>query len=125
MKKAVILAALSLLTLLIVLPIKSFVNQTLGNPVLHNPTLRVDGNPYAPLPPNKRSVSSDSLIADGTPLPPPKKLHRDSTSLVADGTPLPPPKKLHRDSTSLVADGTPLPPPKKLHRTSTADFVIA
>jgi hypothetical protein len=97
MKKAVILSALSLLTLVIVLPIKSIVNHSLGNPVLLNPTLRVDGNPYPPLPP--------------------KKLHRDPASLVADGNPYPPlpPKKLHRDSASLVADGNPYPPlpPKK------------
>jgi hypothetical protein len=75
MKKAVILSALSLLTLVIVLPIKSIVNHSLGNPALLNPTLRVDGNPYPPLPP--------------------KKLHRDSASLVADGNPYPPlpPKK--------------------------------
>ncbi|HVS88424.1 MAG TPA: hypothetical protein VHF01_09420 [Candidatus Acidoferrum sp.] len=80
MKKVAVLAALSLLALLIVLPITSSVNQTVGNPVLNNGTLRADGNPGPPLPP--------------------KKLHRDFTSLVADGNPGPPlpPKKLHRDS---------------------------
>jgi hypothetical protein len=106
MKKVAILAALSLLALLIVLPITSSVNQTVGNPVLNNGTLRADGTPIPPLPPKK-------------------KLHRDSTSLVADGTPippLPPKKKLYRDSTSLVADGTPIPPlpPKKLRSTGVA-----
>lgn len=82
MKKAVILAALSLLTLLIVLPIKSFVNQTSGNPVLHNPALRVDGNPGPPLPPKKLHGTSTSLVADGNPGPPlpPKKLHRTSAA---------------------------------------------
>jgi hypothetical protein len=89
--------------LLIVLPITSSVNQTVGNPVLDHRTLR----------------------ADSFPIPPPKKLHRGSTSLVADSFPIPPPKKLHRDSTSLVADSFPIPPPKKLHRTSAAAFVIA
>jgi len=76
MKKVVILAALSLLTMLILIPIKSIVNQTLGNPVLDKGTFRADGYPIPPLPP--------------------KKLHRDSTSLVADGYPIPPlpPKKL-------------------------------
>ena len=79
MKKAVILAALSLLTMLILIPIKSFVNHSPGNPTLHNPTLRGDGSPIPPLPP--------------------KKLHRDSASLVADGSPIPPlpPKKAHRN----------------------------
>jgi hypothetical protein len=75
MKKAVILAALSLLTLVIVLPVKSIVNHSLGNPVLLNPTLRVDGNPYPPLPPKKLLRDSASLVADGNPYPPlpPKK----------------------------------------------------
>ncbi len=76
MKKIAFLAALSLLALLIVLPITSSVNQTVGNPVLDHRALR----------------------ADGYPLPPPKKLHLDSTSLVADGYPLPPPKKLYGTS---------------------------
>jgi hypothetical protein len=62
MKKVVILVILSILTLLIVLPIKSFVNQTSGNPKLHR--------------------DSTYLVADGMPGPalPPKKLHRDSTA---------------------------------------------
>jgi len=76
MKKVAILCVLLLIALLIVRPITSSVNQTVGNPVLNNGTLR----------------------ADGYPVPPPKKLHRDSTSLLADGYPIPPPKKLHRDS---------------------------
>jgi hypothetical protein len=78
MKKVVILCVLSLLVLPIVRPITSSVNQTVGNPVLNNGTLR----------------------ADGYPIPPPKKLHRDSSSLLADGYPIPPPKKLHRDSSA-------------------------
>ncbi|MFI5058600.1 MAG: hypothetical protein ACHQLQ_10465 [Candidatus Acidiferrales bacterium] len=97
MKKAVIFAALSLFTLLIVLPIKSFVYQTLGNPALHNLTLRADGNPYPPLPPKKPSLSPATLVADGNPYPPlpPKKLSVSSDSLIADGNPYPPlpPKK--------------------------------
>jgi hypothetical protein len=76
MKKVAILCVLSLFALLIVLPITSSFNQTVGNPVLNHRTLR----------------------ADGFPIPPVKKLHRDSTSLVADGFPIPPVKKLHRDS---------------------------
>jgi hypothetical protein len=103
MKTLAIFCVLSLFALLIVLPITSSFNQTVGNPVLNNGTLR----------------------ADGFPIPPPKKLHRDSTSLVADGFPIPPPKKLHRDSTSLLADGFPIPPPKKLHRDAAAPFVNA
>jgi len=82
MKKVAILCVLSLFALLIVRPITSSVNQTVGNPVLNNGTLR----------------------ADGTPLPLPKKLHRDSTALVADGTPLPLPKKLHRTSAAAFAN---------------------
>jgi hypothetical protein len=90
MKKAVILATLSILTLLIVLSIKSFVNQTSGNPVLNNPALRVDGNPYPPLP-KKRSISPATLVADGNPYPPlPKKRSVSSDSLIADGNPYPP-----------------------------------
>ena len=65
MKKAVILVALLLLTLLIVLPIKSFVNHSLGNPTLHNPTLRGDGSPIPPLPPKKlhRNFEAALMIA--------------------------------------------------------------
>jgi hypothetical protein len=78
MKKVAIVSVLSVFALLIVRPITSSVNQTVGNSVLNNGTLR----------------------ADGFPVPPPKKLHRDSNSLVADGFPIPPPKKLHRTSTA-------------------------
>jgi hypothetical protein len=106
MTKAVIVAALSLFTLLIVLPIKSFVNQTVGNPILHDLTLRVDGNPYPPLPPKKLRLSPTTLVADGNPYPPlpPKKLRLSPTTLVADGNPYPPlpPKKLRNASGSLV-----------------------
>ena len=96
MKKAVILAALLLLTLLIVLPIKSIVNTSLDNPVVHNPTLRVDGNPYPPLPRKMSSLSPSTLVADGNPYPPlPKKPSVSTDSLIADGNPYPPlPKKL-------------------------------
>ncbi len=76
MKKVALICVLSLFALLIVLPITSSVNQAVGNPVLNNGTLRVDGFP----------------------IPPPVKLHRNSTSLVADGFPIPPPVKLHRNS---------------------------
>ena len=82
MKKVVILCVLLLFALLIVRPITSSVNQTVGNPVLDHRTLRADGFPGPPLP----------------------KLHRDSTSLVADGFPGPPLPKLHHGSTSLVGD---------------------
>ena len=74
MKKVAIVSVLSVFALLIVRPITSSVNQTVGNPVLNNGTLRADGYPIPPLP----------------------KLHRDSTSLVADGYPIPPLPKLHR-----------------------------
>jgi hypothetical protein len=97
MKNAVILSALLLLTLVIVLPIKSIVNHSLGNPVLLNPTLRVDGNPYPPLPPKKPSLSPSTLVPDGNLYPPlpPKKPSLSSDSLIADGNPYPPlpPKK--------------------------------
>lgn len=58
MKKVAILCVLLLFALLIVRSITSSVNQTVGNPVLNNGTLR----------------------ADGYPIPPPKKLHRDSAA---------------------------------------------
>jgi len=88
MKKVAILAALSLLALLIVLPITCYVNQTVGNPVLNNGTLRADGMPGPILPPKKlRSATAMSsgtqlLIADGMPGPilPPKKL-RTATAM--------------------------------------------
>jgi hypothetical protein len=91
MKKTVILAALSFLALLIVLPIKSIVNHPLGNPVLDNGTLRADGFPGPPLPPKKPRtapvISPDTqlLVADGFPGPPlpPKKPYLASNSLVA------------------------------------------
>ena len=77
MKKIAVLAALSLLALLIVLPITSSVNETVSNPVLYNGTLRADGYPIPPLPPKKLHSDSTSLVADGYPIPPlpPKKLH--------------------------------------------------
>jgi hypothetical protein len=53
MTKVAVLAALSLLALLIVLPITSSVNQTVGNPVLNNGTLRAEGAPMPPFPPKK------------------------------------------------------------------------
>jgi hypothetical protein len=81
MNKVALLAALSLLALLIVLPITSSVNLSLGNSVLEYGTLRADGMPGPILPPKKprtaTAVSSDAqlLIADGMPGPilPPKK----------------------------------------------------
>jgi len=82
MKKVAILCVLLLIALLIVRPITSSVNQTVGNPVLNNGTLRADGYPIPPLP----------------------KLHRDSASLVADGYPIPPLPKLHRTSAAALVD---------------------
>jgi hypothetical protein len=74
MKKVAIVSVLLVFALLIVRPITSSVNQTVGNSVFNNGTLHADGFPGPPLP----------------------KLHRDSTSLVADGFPGPPLPKLHR-----------------------------
>jgi hypothetical protein len=65
MKKVALLGALSLFGLLIVLPITSSVNQTLGNPVLDNSTLHADGNPFPPLPPKKPRSASGSFVAGG------------------------------------------------------------
>ena len=81
MKKVAVLAALSLLALLIVLTITSSVNLNVGNLVFNNGTLRADGMPGPILPPKKplapTAVSSGThlLIADGMPGPilPPKK----------------------------------------------------
>jgi hypothetical protein len=81
MKKIAFLAALAFLALLIVLTITSSVNQTVGNLVFNNGTLRADGMPGPILPPKKpraaTAVPSDThlLIADGMPGPilPPKK----------------------------------------------------
>src|SRR5258708_30148170 len=105
MTKVAVICVLSLFALLIVLPITSSVNQTVGNPVLDHRTLRADGYPGPPLPRLHRD--STSLVADGYPGPPLPRLHRDSTSLVADGYPGPPLPLLHRDSTSLLADRYP------------------
>ena len=61
MRKVATLAALSLLALLIVLPITSSVNPTVGNSVLHKGTLVADGWP-GPLP--KLHSMSGALVAD-------------------------------------------------------------
>ena len=66
MKKMASLIALSLAFVLIVLPVACFVNHSPDNPALTNPTLRSDGNPFPPLPPNPPAT----LIADGNPFPP-------------------------------------------------------
>jgi hypothetical protein len=84
MKKTASLIALSLAVVLIVLPVTCFVNQSLDNPALTNPTLRSDGNPFPPLPPNPPAA----LVADGNPyppLPPPPGLR---SSFGADGNQL-------------------------------------
>ena len=53
MKKVAILCVLSLFAFLMLLPITSSVNQTVGNPVFNNGTLRADGMPGPILPPKK------------------------------------------------------------------------
>jgi hypothetical protein len=66
MRKLASLTALSLFALLIVLPVICFVNHSAGNSDWGNPTLRSDGNPFPPLPPNPPTT----LVADGNPFPP-------------------------------------------------------
>jgi hypothetical protein len=78
MKKVVILCVLLLFALLIVRPITSSVNQTVGNSVLDRRILRADGYPIPPLP--KLRPDSTSLVADGYPIPPLPKLHRTSAA---------------------------------------------
>lgn len=51
MKKLVTLTVLSLLAVLIVLPLSSFVNYPGENFDLNSPTFLADGNPFPPLPP--------------------------------------------------------------------------
>lgn len=82
MKKVAILCVLLLFALLIVRPITSSVNQTVGNPVLNNGTLRADGYPIPPLP--KLRPDSTSLVVDGYPIPPLPKLHRTSAAALVN-----------------------------------------
>jgi len=79
MKKIASLIALSLAAVLIVLPVACFVNHSADNPALSNPTLRSDGNPFPPLPPNPPAM----LIADGNPFPPLPPPPQPPTSLGA------------------------------------------
>ena len=92
MKKTVVLAGLSLLALLIVLPVTCSVKQTASNPSPDNPALRADGTPL-PVPHNSQAFASSasSLLADGTPLPvphSPQAFASSTSSLLADVSPL-------------------------------------
>ena len=82
MKKLVTLTVLSLLAVLIVLPLSSFVNHAGRNFDLKSPAFLADGNPFPPLPPQP-----PTLVADGNPFPP---LPPQPPTLVADGNPFPP-----------------------------------
>jgi hypothetical protein len=106
MKKVAILTALSLFTLLIVLPVVGTVNHCAGNPPFVEGTLRADG---PPLPIPHYTSTATAQLLDGPPLPIP---HYTSTTaaLLLDGPPLPIP---HYTSTAaaLLLDGPPLPIP--------------
>ncbi len=94
MKKTALVLAICLLTLLIVLPAISSVNNTTSNTVLMDRALRGDGNPMPPFPPKPSAAYLNKLVADGDPMPPPippNPNFSEMNPLVADGEPLPPP----------------------------------
>jgi hypothetical protein len=70
LKKTVLLAAISALAILIVLPVICFVNDTASNSAITPGTLTVDGWPIPPLPPPAVSGEAGMLVADGWPIPP-------------------------------------------------------
>jgi hypothetical protein len=92
MKKTAVLAGISFLGLLIVLPVTCFVNHSACNPIFNNHALQADGAPMpAPIPHTKISI-----IADGAPMPAPIphptiKNAISSSFLIADGAPMPAP----------------------------------
>ena len=95
MKKTTLVMAVSVLTILMVLPVIGSVNTLAGKPTIIGPTLRADGDPLPPPIPRKPSLMElNTLVADGDPLPPPippKPSLMELNTLVADGDPLPPP----------------------------------
>ena len=95
MKKPVALAVLSLSALLIVLPVICSVNRSTSNPAPRSDVFRADGWPL-PLPP----PLTETLVADGQPLPPFPPLVAET--LVADGQPLPPFPPLSAETLTLA-----------------------
>jgi hypothetical protein len=99
LKKTAWILAICAVTLLIVLPAISSVNNTTSNLVLKDRALRADGEPLPPpIPPNPKFSVVSLLVADGEPLPPPIPPNPKFSvvnPLVADGEPLPPPIPPH------------------------------
>ena len=118
MKKTALVLALCALTLIIVLPIITSVNNSAGSSIRIDRNQQADGWPLPPpVPPTSTSARPNTLVADGWPLPPPfppTSTSATANSLVADGWPLPPPfppASTSATANTLVADGWPLPPP--------------
>jgi len=92
LKKTTLIMAVSVLTILMVLPVIGSVNTLAGKPTMIDRTLRADGAPLPPpIPPQSSLMDAKTLVADGAPLPPPIPPQPSGSTLMADGAPLPPP----------------------------------
>jgi hypothetical protein len=70
LKKIALVLAICTLTLLIVLPAISSVNNATSNTTLMDRALRADGDPMPPFPPKPLASYLNTLVADGDPMPP-------------------------------------------------------
>jgi hypothetical protein len=88
MKKTALAVAVSVFSVLMVLPVMRSVKLSAGKPVTIDPMLYADGSPFPPFPPKLTSMDAGTLVADGSPFPPfpPESAGR----LLADGSPFPP-----------------------------------
>jgi len=78
MRKVAVLLGFTLLVVPILLPVTRPVNNTVGNPVLHNGSTQADGTLLLPSAQKEARASAAILVADGSPLPPPPKKPRST-----------------------------------------------
>ncbi len=93
MKKAALVVAVSVFTILMVLPVARSVNLSAGKPVTIDRTMYADGWPI-PLKAKLSSTDANELVADGAPRPvplPPNPTSVTASTLMADGAPRPVP----------------------------------
>lgn len=110
MKKVLLLAVLSSLAVLMLLPVSASVNTTAGKLLLHGNTLNADGSPMPPYPPHAKTTTP-TLVVDGSPMPPYPPHKTAAPIVVADGSPMPPyPPHAKTAASILIADGSPMPP---------------
>jgi hypothetical protein len=70
LKKTALVLALCALTLIIVLPTNTFVNNSTGSSTGIDRIQQADGQPLPPFPPKSSVAAMNTLVADGQPLPP-------------------------------------------------------